>query len=105
MIKSQGVQFALVEMTTDVKMSRTFLDKVIADHMEGSQVIVETSMAKYRITDLLKEVANRSLDIMGDYATLESSPITRACRDIPVMSIFAGTDEIMKGIAAKFMGF
>ncbi|MDQ7782876.1 MAG: acyl-CoA dehydrogenase family protein [Desulfomonilaceae bacterium] len=31
-------------------------------------------------------------------------PIARAWRDVSVMSIFAGTDEIMKTIVAKSMG-
>ena len=34
----------------------------------------------------------------------EEYPIARAWRDTRVLSIFAGTSEIMKGIAAKFMG-
>jgi acyl-CoA dehydrogenase len=35
---------------------------------------------------------------------LEACPIARAWRDVRVMSIFAGTNEIMKSIAAKFLG-
>jgi len=31
-------------------------------------------------------------------------PIAKAWRDTRLMSIFAGTNEIMKTIAAKFMG-
>jgi acyl-CoA dehydrogenase len=102
--KSQAVQFALVEMATDVKLGRTFLEKLVADHMEGQNIIVETSMAKYWTTDLANRLANRAMDLIGEDAALESSPLTRALRDARVMAIFAGTNEIMKGIAAKFMG-
>ncbi|MFP4573729.1 MAG: acyl-CoA dehydrogenase family protein, partial [Desulfobacterales bacterium] len=31
-------------------------------------------------------------------------PVARGFRDVRVMPIFAGTNEIMRNIAAKFMG-
>ena len=102
--KSQAVKFALVEMTTDVKLGRTFVEKLIADHMEKKQIIVETSMAKYWTTEMLNRLANRALDLCGDFAMSEKCPIVRAWRDAKIMTIFAGTNEIMKNIAAKFMG-
>ncbi len=102
--KSQAVQFAIVEMMTDVKVGRAFLDKLIAEHAAGENVVVETSMAKYWTTDLDKKIASRCLDLFGDYGLTEDCPIARGMRDVRVMSIFAGTNEVMKGIAAKFMG-
>jgi len=102
--KSQATQFALVEMTTEIKVGRAFLDKLIASHAAGENVVVETSMAKYWITDLANRTAVRCLDFFGDLGLTEDCPIARAMRDVRVMSIFAGTNEIMKGIAAKFMG-
>jgi alkylation response protein AidB-like acyl-CoA dehydrogenase len=102
--KSQANQFALVEMTTDVKLGRTFVEKLVADHMEKKQIIVETSMAKYWTTEMLNRVANRALDMCGDFAISEKCPLVRAWRDAKIMTIFAGTNEIMKNIAAKFMG-
>ena len=102
--KSQAVQFALVEIATDVKLGRTFVEKLIADHMEKKEIIVETSMAKYWTTDMLNRVANRALDQCGDFAMSEKCPIVRAWRDAKIMTIFAGTNEVMKNIAAKFMG-
>ena len=102
--KSQAVQFALVEMATDVKLGRTFIEKLIADHMEKKEIIVETSMAKYWTTEMLNRVANRSLDLCGQFAMSEKCPIVRAWRDAKIMTIFAGTNEVMKNIAAKFMG-
>jgi alkylation response protein AidB-like acyl-CoA dehydrogenase len=102
--KSQVVQFALVEMTADVKLGRTYVEKLTADHMEKKEIIAETSMAKYWTTEMLNRVANRSLDLCGDFAMSEKCPIVRAWRDAKVMTIFAGTNEVMKNIAAKFMG-
>lgn len=104
LIKSQAVQFALVEMMTEVKLGRTFMEKLVVDHIEGRNIVVETSMAKYWTTEMVNRIADRSLEIAGEYGTLEDCPIVRAKRDVRVMSIFAGTNEIMKGIAAKFMG-
>lgn len=103
--RSQAIAFALVEMNTEIKISRTFLDKLIVEHTAGEQVIIETSMAKYWCTDLAKRMAERSLDIFADAGALEKCPSVRQFRDVRVMSIFAGTNEIMKGIVAKFMGF
>jgi len=102
--KYQATQFALVEMAADIKVGRAFLDKLIVEHAAGESIVVETSMAKYWTTDLANRVADRCLKLHGDYGLTEKCPLARAMRDVRVMSIFAGTNEIMKGIAAKFMG-
>jgi len=102
--KSQAVQFALVEMATDVKLARTFVDKLVADHLEKKDIVVETSMAKYWTTEMLNRTLNRAVELCGDYGTTEACPIVRSWRDARIMTIFAGTNEVMKGIAAKFMG-
>ncbi len=104
LVKNQAVQFALVEMATEVRIGRTFVEKLIADHIEGGQIIVETSMAKYWTTDLANRTANRCVEILGEAGNLERHPIARGLRDARIMAIFAGTNEIMKQIAAKFMG-
>ena len=91
-------------MATEVKLGRAFLDQLIVDHVEGKAIIVETVMAKYWTTEMAMRVADGCLDLYGGYGYLEDCPIARAWRDTRVMSIFAGTNEIMKGIAAKFMG-
>jgi alkylation response protein AidB-like acyl-CoA dehydrogenase len=102
--RSQDVQFALVEMATEVRLGRTFLDTLIVDHMAGKNVVVETSMAKYWISEMAHRTAARCLDLCGPEAVLERCPVVRIFRDTRVMSIFAGTNEIMKQVAGKFMG-
>jgi acyl-CoA dehydrogenase len=102
--KFQHTQFELVEMATEAKLGRTFLDKLIMDHLEGKNVVVEVSMAKYWTTDMAFKVADRCLQLYGGYGYCDEYPISRAWRDIRVTRIFAGTNEIMKMIAARFMG-
>ncbi len=102
--KFQHSQFELVEMATEIKIGRTFVDKLVADHMEGRQIIIETSMAKYWISDMANRVADRCLQLHGGYGYCDEYPISRAWRDLRVTRIFAGTNEIMKTIIARFMG-
>ena len=102
--KFQNTQFKIVEMATEIKLGRTFLDKLIMDHTEGRNIVVDVSMAKYWTTEMAMRVADRCVQLHGGYGYCEEYPIARAWRDARVMSIFAGTSEIMKGIAAKFMG-
>ena len=102
--KFQNTQFEIVEMATEVKLGRTFLDKLIVDHMEGREIVVDVSMAKYWTTDMASRVADRCVQLHGGYGYCEEYPIARAWRDIRVTRIFAGTNEIMKTIAARFMG-
>jgi len=100
---SQAVQFALVEMTTELKIVRTFLDELIIDHSRGLDIDMETSMAKYSSTEVANRLTSRCLDLCGQYGTLEATPIVRTFRDLKVTPIFAGTNEIMRGIVAKRM--
>ena len=102
--KFQNTQFKIVEMSTEARLGRTFLDKLIVYHMEGKNIVVDVSMAKYWTTEMAMRVADQCVQLHGGYGYCEEYPIARAWRDIRVMSIFAGTNEIMKGIAAKFMG-
>jgi acyl-CoA dehydrogenase len=97
-------RFKIVDMLTEVKLGRAFLDKMIADHMEGKSIVVDVSMGKAWATEMAMRVADRCMDLNGPYGGCEENPIARAWRDTRVLSIFAGTNEIMRGIAAKFMG-
>jgi len=86
------------------KVGTDFLDKLIMDHVEGKNVVVEVSMAKFWTTDMAFKVADRCLQLYGGYGYCDEYPISRYWRDIRVTRIFAGTNEIMKMIAARFMG-
>jgi acyl-CoA dehydrogenase len=99
----QNTQFKIVEMATEVEMGRTFLDQLITEHMEGKNVVTKVSMAKWKLTEIAKRIAAECLQLHGGYGYMEEYEIARRFRDIPVSSIYAGTNEIMKTIIAKNM--
>ncbi len=101
LIDSQAVQFTLVEMETELRMGKAFLNDLILDHIEKREVVTETAMAKFRITDMTNQIADRCLELAGETAAREDCPIVRMWRDVRIHTIFAGTNEIMKQIIAK----
>ncbi|ROQ92165.1 acyl-CoA dehydrogenase family protein [Desulfosoma caldarium] len=95
--------FTIVDMATEVKLGRTFLERLIADHMAGKDIVTDVSMAKAWIGEMANRVAYRCVQLHGGYGYMEEYPISRFYRDVRPIPIFAGTTEIMKLIVAKRM--
>ncbi|MBT2654839.1 acyl-CoA dehydrogenase family protein [Bacillus sp. ISL-18] len=100
----QNSQFKIVEMATEIEMGRAFLNQLIAEHIEGKNVVTKVSMAKWKLTDIAKRTASECMQLHGGYGYMEEYEIARRFRDIQVSSIYAGTNEIMKTIIAKNLG-
>ena len=102
--KFQNTQFKLVECATEIEVGRAFLDRLVADHMDGKHLVKECSMAKLWQTEMACRVVDVCLQFFGGYGYMMEYPIARAYVDARVQRIFAGTNEIMKIIIAKQMG-
>lgn len=102
--KFQNTQFKIAEMTTKLQLGRTFVDRLIMDHIAGKNIVTEVSMAKWWTTDLAQDVAVQCMQLHGGFGYIEEYEIARRYRDVAVGSIYAGTNEIMKVIIAKNLG-
>jgi acyl-CoA dehydrogenase len=102
--KFQNTQFALVEMATEIELSRRFIDGLIMDHVNGRDVAKQTSMVKWWVPEMANRVAYRCVQLHGGYGYMEEYPICRFARDVRVTTIAAGSTEVMKGILAKMLG-
>jgi acyl-CoA dehydrogenase len=100
----QNTQFTLAELATEVEVGQAFVDKLMAAHVRGDEIVKEVSMAKYWTTDLQKKVAAECLQLHGGYGFMEEYPISGDYQDAAVQSIYAGTNEIMKVIIARRLG-
>lgn len=100
----QNTQFKLAEMATEVEIGQAFVDRLMAAHARGEEVVTEVSMAKWWTTELLKRVASQCLQLHGGYGFMLEYPVSMDYADAAVQSIYAGTNEIMKVIIARRMG-
>lgn len=58
-------------------------------------------MAKMQATDMAVHVSNRALQLLGGYGYLMDYNIERYVRDLRVMTILEGTNEIMKTVIQR----
>ncbi|MFE2032185.1 acyl-CoA dehydrogenase family protein [Streptomyces scopuliridis] len=97
----QHIRFEIAEMATECAVTRTFLDRCIADHSQGELDAVHASMAKWWATELQKRVADRCLQLHGGYGYMTEYPVARAFTDGRIQTIYGGTTEIMKEIIGR----
>lgn len=100
----QNTQFKLAELASEIEIGQAFVDKLLAAHVRGEEIVKEVSMAKWWASDLQKKVAAECLQLFGGYGFMDEYPISQDYRDAAVQSIYAGTNEIMKVIIARRMG-
>ncbi len=97
----QALRFTMAELATRVRVSRTFVDHVIAQHLVNQATVSDASMAKWWATDTAKDIISTCMQLHGGNGYMEDYEIARRYRDIAVMPIYAGTNDIMKSIIAK----
>jgi acyl-CoA dehydrogenase len=93
--------FKIVDMVTEIKMGRVFLDHLIQRHLEHADIVTEVSMAKAWIGEMANRVAYHCVQLHGGYGYMEEYPICRFYRDVRPIPIFAGSTEVMKLIVAR----
>ena len=96
--------FKLAEMATEIELGRTFLNTLIEEFNRGENINVKVSMAKAWLGEMVNRVAYQALQLHGGYGYCEEYRISRLYRDVRILSIFAGTTEIMKLIIARSLG-
>jgi acyl-CoA dehydrogenase len=97
----QNTRFVLSEIATRIQLAQSFLDDLIPRHMEGCDIVKEVSMAKYWMTDMQFDTADRCLQLFGGYGYMKEYPISRHFVDARVQRIYGGANEIMKELIAR----
>ncbi len=103
-IKFQVWRHKMVELLTKIEAARQLTYMAVDKFNRGEDAVKEISMAKLYAGDLAQEVAYDCLQIHGGAGYMEEYDISRAMRDVRLLTIGGGTSEIMKEIIAKWHG-
>ncbi len=100
-IDLQAIRHRLVDLMTEVEVSKRFLYYVIDKYVSGEDTLTEITMAKLWIGEMAIRVANEALQFLGGYGYTREYPIERILRDVRLYTIGGGTSEIMREILSK----
>mgnify|MGYP003114252631 CR=1 FL=1 len=97
----QNSRFALATMRTELDIGQVFVDHLMSLLSESRLSPEQAAEAKWWCTDLNRRVLDQCLQLHGGYGYMEEYPIARAWRDGRAMSIYGGTNEIMKELIGR----
>ena len=103
-LDNQVVHFRLAELKTEIELLRSLIYRAADVHMAGGDMTELASMAKLKAGRLCREVTDSCLQYWGGMGFTLENPVSRAYRDLRIVSIGGGADEIMLQIICKHMG-
>jgi len=103
-LDNQVVHYRLAELSTEVEALRSLVYRATEAYVAGENVTMLASMAKLKAGRLSREVADSCLQYWGGMGFMNESNITRMYRDMRLLSIGGGADEVMLGIICKLQG-
>ncbi len=104
LIKHQVIRHKLAEMVRHVHASSALLDNCAWRVMQGHAPIAELSLLKVQATRTMEFCAREAMQILGGAGFIRGQRIERIYREVRVMAIGGGSEEIMLDLAARQMG-
>jgi citronellyl-CoA dehydrogenase len=100
----QVVHYRLAELETEVELLRSLLYRTLGLYLKGHNVTKLASMGKLKAGRLVREVADSCLQFWGGMGYTSEVEISRMYRDVRLVSIGGGADEVMLSIICKLSG-
>eukprot|EP00092_Neocalanus_flemingeri_P099793 GFUD01127345.1.p1 GENE.GFUD01127345.1~~GFUD01127345.1.p1 ORF type:complete len:424 (+),score=99.95 GFUD01127345.1:58-1329(+) len=104
LLNNQYIHFRLAELATEVEMLRSTIYRATDKFVAGEDVTQLASMCKLKCGRLLREVNDSCLQFWGGMGFTNDVLVSRMYRDMRLISIAGGADEVMLGIICKGMG-
>ncbi len=101
----QHNKFLLAEMVTSVEVAESFIDAGVQAHAAGEFTATDAAKAKWWSSQVQNDVLDHCVQIHGGYGFMNEYRVARAWRDARVSKIWAGSNEIMKELIGRDLGF
>ncbi|MEM8730060.1 MAG: acyl-CoA dehydrogenase family protein [Pseudomonadota bacterium] len=104
LIEHQVIAHKFADMSARIDSVAAYLDVICWKVNSGPMPIAEISKGKVLSTKMLEFVASECMQVFGGAAYMRGNPVERAWRELKVMAIGGGSEEIMRDLAARQMG-
>ncbi|MFO1115397.1 MAG: acyl-CoA dehydrogenase family protein [Beijerinckiaceae bacterium] len=101
----QVIRHKLVDMFQRVAASQAYLEITAWRMDQGRDVVADLCMLKNQASQTLAHCASEAAQILGGASFLRGAKVERIYREVKVMAIAGGTEEIMKELAARQLGW
>ena len=117
LIENQVIRHKLVDMRMKIETARAYLydcayqvreaDLAVTSNTspDMAQIAARMAMLKNCATQAMQFCAGQAVQILGGAGFMRGSRVERIYREVKVMMIGGGSEEIMKDLAAKQLGF
>lgn len=101
----QHNKFLLADLVTRIDVTQAFVDQCVQAHVAGKLSPIDAAKAKWWTADVQNQVIDHCVQLHGGYGYMNEYRVARAWRDARVTRIWAGSNEIMKELIGRDLGF
>ncbi|KAA1400065.1 acyl-CoA dehydrogenase family protein [Aeromicrobium ginsengisoli] len=101
----QHNKFLLAELVTKIEVAEAYVDQVVLAHTDGEATAIDAAKAKWWSSEIQNDVLDHCVQLHGGYGFMNEYRVARAWRDARVSKIWAGSNEIMKELIGRDLGF
>jgi len=108
LVEHQTIRHKLMDMRMRIASSRAWLHELVARHDGGEagdpEWVAELCLLKNHATQTMQFCADQAVQILGGMGYMRGTKSERIYREVKVMMIGGGAEEIMKELAARQLG-
>ncbi len=100
-IDFQNSRFELADILTEVEVTEAYVDQAIHAFNAGELDAASAARAKLWASERAKSVTDRCLQLHGGYGYIMEYPVAQAFLAARLLTIFGGTNEIMRDVVGR----
>lgn len=104
LVEHQVIRHKLADMSARIDATRALIGQIAWNINEGEVPVAEISKAKFFASKGLEFCASEAMQILGGAGFLRGNRVERIYREVKVMAIGGGSEEILRDLAARQMG-
>jgi len=108
LVEHQVVRHQLVDMHMRIASTRAWLHALVAQSDAGDRSpawVAQVCLLKNHATQTMQHCADQAVQLLGGMGYMRGTVSERVYREVKVMMIGGGAQEIMKDLAARQLGF